>query len=141
MDEDKTAAHLREAGAGITQGLLVVDGDLRIVFVNRPYRTFFGLDEADPLAQPGVPLADLLRHHGLLGEYGPGDVDAHVAARMDPVRARQSWSMDRQQPGGRYLNITGNPLPSGGFVFTFTDVTDRVRERERLDALVAERKE
>ncbi|MFC3225718.1 PAS-domain containing protein [Marinibaculum pumilum] len=139
MDVDKTAAHLREAGAGITQGLLVVDGDLRIVFVNRPYRTFFGLDEADPLAQPGVPLAELLRHHGMLGEYGPGDVDAHVAARMDPVRARQSWSMDRQQPSGRYLNITGNPLPSGGFVFTFTDVTDRVRERERLDALVAER--
>lgn len=137
--EDAAAAHLREAAAGITQGLLVVDADLRIVFVNRPYCRFFGLADDDPLTRPGTPLADLLHHHAEMGEYGPGDADEHVAARIEPVRARKSWSLDRRQPSGRYLNITGNPLPSGGFVFTFTDVTDRVREQERLDALVRER--
>ncbi|MEQ8347074.1 MAG: PAS-domain containing protein [Sneathiellaceae bacterium] len=138
-DEDVTAALLREAGGGITQGLLVVDAELRIVFVNAPYRAFFGLEPDDPHARTGLPLAELLRHHGQHGEYGSGDVDAQVAARMQPVLQRRSWSLDRQQPGGRYLNITGNPLPSGGFVFTFTDVTERVRERERLDALVRAR--
>ena len=39
---------------------------------------------------------------------------------------------------GAHLHITGHCLPDGGYVFTFTDVTERVTERERLGELVEE---
>ena len=52
----------------------------------------------------------------------------------------------RERPDGRVIEMQGNPMPAGGFVMTFTDITPfRAAERvlreanEHLEARVAER--
>ncbi|WP_421881795.1 PAS-domain containing protein [Pacificispira sp.] len=140
-DDDHAAKLLREAASEITQGLLVVDGDLTITFVNNPYRRFFGFAPDDPIVQPGQPLEAMLWTLAARGEYGPGQPGKHVEDRLRPVRDGSEYSTERLLSNGRYVEISGHPLSNGGYVFTFTDVTDRVEEKKRLDQLVRDRTE
>ncbi|HYD69583.1 sensor histidine kinase [Azospirillum sp.] len=139
MTDASILALLQDSLARIAQGLLVVDRDQRVVFTNAAYRVLF--DVPDALVVTGRPLADLMRHLALRGEYGPGDVERLIEERTAPARDGAPWSMDRQRPDGSFLHITGAALDSGGYVFTFTDVTERVLGAARLEATVAARTE
>ncbi|HYH21951.1 MAG TPA: PAS-domain containing protein [Azospirillum sp.] len=139
MTDASILALLQDSLARIAQGLLVVDRDLRVVFTNAAYRALF--DVPDALVVPGRPLADLMRHLAVRGEYGPGDIERLIEERTAPARNGAPWSMDRQRPDGSFLHITGTTLESGGYVFTFTDVTERVLGAARLEATVAARTE
>jgi serine phosphatase RsbU (regulator of sigma subunit) len=139
--EDQASAVLREAASVVSQGLLIIDADMRIVFVNDPYLEFFDLTRDATHVAEGAALEDQLRFLAERGEYGPGDPDSHVEARMAPVRERRSFDLDRQLSTGRHVHITGSPTKSGGYVYSFTDVTGRVEEKERLDKLVRDRTE
>lgn len=135
---DKSLDILQEAISGIRQGLLVVDAAGNIVFVNQPYLDFFGLDGSEAELRPGQPLEPMLYRLARDGIYGPGDAEEQVRSRFQPVRDRVSYHIDRRLSSGIHLEVAGTPLDSGGYVFTFTDVTDRVEEKERLDWLVKE---
>jgi serine phosphatase RsbU (regulator of sigma subunit) len=139
--EDAAASVLREAASEISQGLLVVDSAMRIVFVNAPYLDFFRLASDAPEIQEARTLESLLRLMAERGEYGPGPADVLVESRIAPVRERRPYRTDRKLPDGRHVEVTGNPLADGGYVFTFTDISDRVAEHARLDALVRARTE
>lgn len=138
-DEDIAGAILREAASGISQGLLVVDADMRTMFINLPYHKFFNVPTDHPKFQVGTPIDEMLGELARTGEYGPGDPEKHVEDRIRPIRERTTYNIDRQLSNGMHVQITGNPLENGGYVFTFTDVTHRVLERERLDRQVRER--
>lgn len=140
-DDDQAAELLREAAAEITQGLLVVDGEMTITFINNPYCDFFGFAHDAPVVQPGQPVQGMLWELAKRGEYGDGDPGQHVEDRLKPIRERARYSAERRLSNGRYVEITGHPLSNGGYVFTFTEVTDRVAEKERLDQLVRDRTE
>jgi signal transduction histidine kinase len=92
-------------------------------------------------------VADLLRHNaarGLMGERG--DVDAKIERRLAHKRSGSRHWIERVWPDGRIIEIRGNPMPGGGFVATFTDVTafrqaeaELKRVNETLEQRVAER--
>lgn len=135
-EEDATGQILRQAAAEITQGLLVVDADEIIVYLNPQYRALFGLSEDDTDVAEGVPLERALRTLAARGEYGTDTPEAHVTERLNAIRARSRFSVDRPMRAGGYMHTDGNPLDGGGYVFTFTDITERIEERKRLDKLV-----
>jgi serine phosphatase RsbU (regulator of sigma subunit) len=128
---------LRESLENISQAVLVVGPDLAILFANRPYGEMFELDPE--YLVPGRSFEAQMRHLAERGEYGPGDADKLVADRLKPIIERQSWQLDRQRPNGTSLYITGTALPSGCYVFTFTDITERVQAAARLEQAVLER--
>jgi diguanylate cyclase (GGDEF)-like protein len=126
-----------EALSGIDQALLVVNRNHEVVFVNDRYRDLFDVPSA--LIQPGAAFHDLQVYLASIGEYGDGDPRDHIAVREEAMREGRNFKLDRKQPDGRYIEVAGNQLPSGGYVFTFSDVTGRVRARENLEALVHRR--
>jgi serine phosphatase RsbU (regulator of sigma subunit) len=128
---------LRESLENISQAVLVVDSNLDILFVNQPYGEMFDL--TPEYMTPGRPFVAQIRHLAERGEYGPGDPDELVAARLKPVVERKTWHLDRVRPNGTALYITGTALPSGSYVFTFTDITERVQAAARLEQAVVER--
>ncbi len=71
----------------------------------------------------GVPVADLIRRNAELGECGPGEVDGHVAKRIDYMQAGSSHLFQRIRPDGTVIEMRGQALPGGGYVTTYTDVT------------------
>lgn len=112
---------LQGAIENITQGISVVDRSLRLVAWNNRYLKLFNYPEG--LVQVGRPIADIIRHNAKAGLCGPGDVDAHVTKRLYWMRQGTAHTSERLFPNGRVIELIGNPMPGGGFVMSFTDIT------------------
>lgn len=112
---------LEAALENMSQGISVVDHDLRLVAWNRRYAELFGFPET--LLQVGRPIADLTAF--ALRRLAPPEADltAMVARRLAWMRRGTAHLSERVFPDGSVIEIRGNPMPSGGFVATFTDVT------------------
>jgi len=103
------------------QAICVIDAELRLVAWNRAYLELF--DYPPELIRVGRPVADLLRHNAHRGLMGRGELEAKIERRLAHKRARTRHRIERAWPDGRIIEIRGNPMPGGGFVATFTDVT------------------
>jgi PAS domain S-box-containing protein len=135
---------LEAALENMSQGISVVDAELRLVAWNRRYAELFGYPPA--LLREGAAVETLLRHNLARGLAGAVDIEAEVAKRLAHMREGSPYVAERRFPDGRVIEIRGNPMPGGGFVATFTDVTafraaeDALRQTlETLEQRVAER--
>lgn len=121
----------------INQGFSVFDADLRLVAWNR--RLFEMLEFPWHLANRGTHLAEFLRVNAARGEYGDSDVEVLVARRVERARLFEPHTFERKRPDGQVVLVTGAPLPAGGFVTTYTDVTRERQQQATLERTVAER--
>lgn len=121
-------ALLQGAIENITQGISVVDQSLRLVAWNHRYLEMF--DYPDGLVYIGRPIADIIRYNAERGLCGPGDADTHVTKRLYWMRQGRAHTSERTFPNGRVVELIGNPMPGGGFVMSFSDIT-AFREAER----------
>lgn len=136
---------LEAALENMSQGISVVDADLRLVAWNRRYEEFFGYPPA--MLRVGMPIAEAARW--ALREVAgidPAHVTAALERRLAHMRAGTPHLSERVFPDGSIVEIRGNPMPGGGFVATFTDVTafrqaeaGLMRVNETLELRVAER--
>ena len=129
---------LEGALQNMSQGISVVDADLCLVAWNRRYAELFGFPDA--LLQVGTPIAELsrwaLRH---VDGRSEADVEPALARRLAHMRAGTPHLSERRfapqaggGAGGTIIEIRGNPLPGGGFVATFTDITAFRRAQDAL---------
>lgn len=112
---------LEAALENMSQGISVVDREQCLVAWNRRYAEMFGFPAE--LLQVGQPVEALVRW-SLAHGFGGGDAgDAAVLRRLAHMRAGTPHLSQRRFPDGSVVEIRGNPMPGGGFVATFTDVT------------------
>ncbi|MCM2562745.1 PAS-domain containing protein [Lutimaribacter sp. EGI FJ00015] len=132
----------------IQQALSIYDSDLRLVICNRMFREMFNLPGA--LTTPGARFEDTIRHLVERGEYGPfDDPDQAVHSRVEQARAFEPHYMERTRPDGRVISVEGAPLPEGGWITVYTDITQtknqeallRARSEELSDKLLAHAEE
>lgn len=121
----------------INQGFSVFDGDLQLVAWNR--QLFEMLDFPFHLAKRGTHLAAFLEVNAARGEYGEGDVAEMVARRVERARLFEPHDFERIRPDGQVVLVTGAPLPEGGFVTTYTDITREREQQASLERTVVER--
>ncbi|MFW0758428.1 NahK/ErcS family hybrid sensor histidine kinase/response regulator [Pseudomonas sp. H11T01] len=121
-------ALLQGAIENITQGISVVDQSLKLVAWNRRYLELFNYP--DGLIRIGRPIADIIRYNAERGLCGPGEAEVHVARRLHWMRQGRAHTSERLFPNGRVIELIGNPMPGGGFVMSFTDIT-AFREAEQ----------
>lgn len=103
------------------QGISVVDSELRIVAWNRRYLDLF--DYPDGFVYVGRPVADLIRHNASRRLLGDGDIEAQIERRLAHLRAGTPHVFVRERPDGRVIETRGEPLPGGGYLTTFSDIT------------------
>lgn len=103
--------------------ICVFDDNLKVVDWNDNYVTFTDLDESE--LYRGKSYEDLLRHH--FKEYADeGDSpDDFVVRNLDQTDLSLAARYERKMKSGRILEVTRNPLPNGGFIACFTDVTTK----------------
>jgi signal transduction histidine kinase/CheY-like chemotaxis protein len=77
----------------------------------------------DGLISVGRPIADNIRYNAERGLCGPGEAEVHVARRLHWMRQGRAHTSERLFPNGRVIELIGNPMPGGGFVMSFTDIT------------------
>lgn len=158
MDVGEVVAVLDEAGQelrfnreilsttleNISAGVSVVDPDMHLVAWNRRYQQMFGYPNG--MLYVGRPVADLIRYNAERGELGEGDIEHQISRRIGHMRAGTPHVFERERSDGRVIELRGQPLPGGGYVTSYNDITDykhaedALREaNETLEQRVAER--
>ncbi len=112
------------------EGVSVFDADLRLVTVNRRFREL--LTFPDALYVAGTPFEAFVRFNVERGDYGAGDVEQQVRERVEMARKFQAHQFERERPDGTILEVRGRPLPGGGFVTIYADITQRARAERAL---------
>jgi len=127
---DRNAAMLRATFDHMAEGIAIIDGEMRVTSFNR---RFLELLELTPEQFAiGDPFEKLVRLNAERGEHGDGDIDALVATRMARAKEAKARIFVRRRPGGTVLEIRDTPLPDGGFVTLYTDITERYRIEQDL---------
>ena len=132
---------LRATFEAMDQGILMVGADQRVRVMNGKAKELLGLPEH--LVQADTPFAAVLRYQEEYGEFA--DLSASEVSCLpiwsDEANARP---YTRRRPNGTVLSIRTAPMDDGGFVRTYSDVTEQVRreaavvESERRYRLLAE---
>ncbi len=133
---------LQSALDQVRHGLSVFDADMHLVCWNRQFREL--LDLPTDFGRVGMPLERILRHCAERGDFGPGPIDRSVGDRLTKLAITSEVFQERF--GGRILEIRTSPMPQGGIVTTYSDITERVeaaaaleRAKQTLERNVAER--
>ncbi len=128
----------------IQQAMSIYDSDLRLVVSNRMFREMFSLPAE--LTERGARFEDTIRHLVERGEYGAiDDTEQAVRSRVEQARAFEPHYMERTRPDGRVISVEGAPLPEGGWITVYTDITQtknqeallRARSEELSDKVLA----
>ena len=120
---------LKSAIENTRDGISIVNDELELVAWNKQYAILFNYP--DNILRVGCPIESLIRFNAERGLCGGGDIEAHVKKRIDFLRLRQSHNSERLREDGKVIRIEGNPLPDGGFLMVFSDIT-AFRQAERV---------
>ncbi|WP_342130684.1 PAS-domain containing protein [Hydrogenophaga sp. OTU3427] len=113
-------------------GMSVFNNGLELVASNTEYRRL--LDFPDHLFERQPPrFEDFIRYNAERGEYGSGDVEVIVAEIVERARGVvRPHRFERVRPAGVPLEIQGAPMPGGGFVTTYIDISERKRAEQAI---------
>ncbi len=112
-------------------GMSVFDGDLHMVAHNAQFRRL--LDLPDSLFEvPVVTFESIIRHNAVRGEYNDGPLEALVDEIVARARDPAPHHFQRTRPNGTTLDIRGSPMPGGGFVTTYVDISAAKNAEEAL---------
>lgn len=131
-ENDQQLRKMTEAGLNlIAQALSIYDSDLRLAVSNSRFQEMFDLPPR--LATPGARFDETIRYLAETGEYGPvGDIEAFVVQKVEQARAFEPHYMERTRANGRTISVEGSPLPQGGWVTVYTDISRAKRAEELL---------
>ncbi|GHB72831.1 hypothetical protein GCM10008107_22810 [Psychrosphaera saromensis] len=114
----------------LSQGISVIDKDLNLVAWNKQYLELF--DYPKSMVKVGLPIKNLIKFNALRGECGHGEIDELVNKRLSHLKSSQKHSFIRRRSDGRVIEMVGNPLPNGGFVTSFNDITSFIETEQAL---------
>jgi len=117
---------LQKALDQMDQGISVFNSEYRLTNWNGQFRRLLGLPPE--MGNFGMPLKSIT---GTLVEGGQITVEAERELVENVTRFRRAWQLSLGR-SGRILEIRSNPMPDGGLVITYTDITGRVEADEAL---------
>ena len=110
------------------QGLLLVAPDGSVPICNRRAMELLELPDALMSGEPAFE--EVVAYQRSIGEFPPGACSGgRLGLAVIPLE-RQIY--ERRRPNGTVLEIRTVPLPYGGMVRTFADITDRRRSEEQV---------
>jgi signal transduction histidine kinase len=120
---------LRITFENMGDGVALFDETRHLVASNRRFQDM--LDVPNDVISARPAFADYIRYLADRGEYGP-DAEEHVQRLLSV--GGQPATFERTRPNGRIIEVRSNPVPSGGFVVIYSDITERKRSEEEIRA-------
>lgn len=124
----KQKVQLDAALENMSQGLVMLDGNHKMLLCNRRYIEIYGL--SPEIVKPGLTLRKLIEHQLEVGVVA-GNAD-EIVQRILAFIARGNPSSDlRTLADGRIISVSAQPMEGGGWLSTHQDITEQQRaERE-----------
>jgi adenylate cyclase len=116
----------------MAQGVAMFDADHKLVAWNRQFGDLLGLPAE--LLDGATTYSGLLRFLADRGEFGDGDSDRHLQERLSSLD--KPYVGERTRQDGTVLEFRRNPVPGGGFVLMYSDITGLKQAQFELAELV-----
>jgi signal transduction histidine kinase len=120
---------LRITFENMGDGVAMFDETQHLVAWNRKFQDI--LDVPDDIIARRQTYSEYVRYLAERGEFGP---DPEEQVRQFVEQAGRSRTYERTRPDGRGIEVRHNPVPSGGFVLIFSDITERKRNEAEIRA-------
>ena len=108
--------------SNMVQGLCMFDKVQRLIVVNRRYLEIYGF--AADVVKPGITLRALMEYSVSLGNYTAEEAERALAERNDPARLCIRTVIKQRLKDGRVIAVMSEPMPDGGTIATYQDITD-----------------
>lgn len=136
QDSDRIVAVTRNldlALENMTQGICLFDRDERLILANGRYSQIFKFPEG--FVVPGMTYWEMIAK----GYSVAIDDEAEALERAQEHYERYKKALNSQENAilhrtlsGRTIRVNLNPLPKGGWVATFEDITERIKTEEKI---------
>jgi signal transduction histidine kinase/DNA-binding response OmpR family regulator len=117
----------------MAQGVAMFDAEHNLVAWNRQFGDLLGLPAE--MLDAATTYTGLIRFLAERGDFGPGDPEDHLQERLSSLD--QPYVGERTRAGGTVLEYRRNPVPGGGFVLMYSDITAQKRAQFELAELVS----
>ncbi len=119
----------------ISSGISVVDEDLKLIAWNYRYETMFAYPEG--MLHIGLHVSDIMRFNGERGLLGDGknddNIDELIRKRLSLMSTGNAYRVVRYHSDDTIIEIKGRPLPNGGYVTTYDDITEFITAQKQLE--------
>jgi len=127
---------LQSAIENVSEGISVIDSELKLVAWNKQYLDIFNYPEN--FIYIGCPISQLIHFNISQQNYFVQDIDLQVEKRIQFIKAGSQHNSEYKLKNGKTIRIEGNPIPGGGFVMIFSDITiyrqtEKVLKEENTD--------
>jgi len=127
---DGIESQLHVALDNMPGALAYTDEALNIVLCNDRFAEMYPVPKE--FLRPGRPYPDLLRYLAENGYYGDGDVETHVARRIESLRNATGIAFEDHVPNGNVYRVVRRKVADGGTVTVITDITELKRIEQDL---------
>jgi hypothetical protein len=127
--ENLSTASLLESLGRLDEGLTIFDSGLSLVVASERFFELFDLPRR--FRKPGTTAEEIIRFNARRGEYGPGDSETQVQERIARYKRIRTHRYRHARPDGQVIEVRGSPLPDGGTISSYRDVTSETRLAEQ----------
>ena len=121
----------------IGDAISVIDNNQNLIAWNSRYVNMFNYP--DSLMRIGTPALELLKFNVERGHLRNLESDTEIKTRFQHFIRGTAFSVERELEDGRFIRIYGNPIPNGGFVTSYTDITGLKTVEKQLEIRVNQR--
>ena len=122
---------LRVTLENMAQGIAMYDADHKLVTWNSLFVEY--LEMPEEFLGTDRTFSDYIRYIGARGEFGDNaDIDAELEKRLEMLGRHHSF--ERVRPDGTVLEVRRDPVPGGGFIAIYTDITERKKREAEIQA-------
>ena len=121
----------------IGDAISVIDNNQNLIAWNTRYVKMFNYP--DSLMRIGTPALELLKYNAEKGHLRNLESDTEIKTRFQHFIRGTAFSVERELDTGQFIRIYGNPIPNGGFVTSYTDITELKTVEKQLEVRVNQR--
>jgi PAS domain S-box-containing protein len=123
-------AELRVTFDNMGDGVVMFDAAGKLAAWNRNFQEMIELPEAFLTGRPSR--TEYFRYLADRGEFVSADLEAQLSRTVDDTGLEMRY--ERTRPDGRVVEVRRNPVPGGGFVLIYSDITERKHAEEAIRA-------